>query len=145
MRRGIPGGEVPPIDQPIGTLVDTLVGVMSEGAQGLAGAPGATPAAVVVHEPRVAGSLNVHTVRQLLQSAQPAMEGCRVAGQATRLQSQLHVAPGGRITVAGPGPGNSGPPQAAQCCADAARQAVPAGWNPGPSGVVFFDVTLPAR
>ena len=56
---------------------------------------------------------------------------------------QIQVGPVGRVSVAGPAPGNTGPPEIAQCCADCFSAAVPQGWNPGQNGVVFFEVTLP--
>jgi serine/threonine-protein kinase len=111
------------------------------------GAPGApaAPAELQIYEPRIGGGLSPDAVRQVLVAARPSLESCRPQGQAAYVRAQIQVVRRGRITVAGPAPGNPGPADVAQCCADRFRQAVPQGWDPGSNGVIFFDVLLPAR
>jgi len=129
--------------EPLGQLVQTLVDVAEEAA-GMSGVqPPPTQPQSIQGQVRVAGDLDPTPIRQVLEASMPAMERCRLPGQAVQVRAQIRIVDPGRITMAAPAPGNPGPPAAAQCCADCFRQSVPAGFDPGSNGVVFLDVTLP--
>jgi serine/threonine-protein kinase len=148
-----PAREMPPAPQPAPVSPQPtdpfaqLGSAMADAfGQALGSPPPPTgPPRVQAYEPMVRGDLRTEAIRQVLDAAGPTMDVCRLPGQSAYVRAQIHILPVGRISVAGPAPGNPGPPSVAQCCADRFRAAVPQGWNPGSRGVVFFDVMLPAR
>ena len=106
-------------------------------------APGSSP--IEFGEPRIVGELDANEIVRVFELSRRGMARCRrnVPNQ-VRVQAHIHTSPG-RVTLARPAGDNMGPEDVARCCGNAFRSAVPSGWNPGSSGIIFFDVTLQAR
>jgi len=108
-------------------------------------APVAGSSPIEFGEPRIVGDLDANAIYQVFALAQPGMERCRrgVANQ-VQVQAHIHSSPG-RVTLVRPSASNTGPEDVARCCGNVFRSSVPSGWNPGNSGIIFFDVMLQAR
>jgi hypothetical protein len=134
----------PDVQDPLGTLITTVVGGVGEGMAGPTNdrqIQGNAATGVDLYEPQVIGQIDTAAIRQALVAAQPAMARCRRAGQFVRVRVQVHINLN-QVLIAAPATSNSGPQEIARCCADAFTESVPAGWSPGTSGMVFFDVSL---
>lgn len=96
----------------------------------------------------ITGPLDEAAINAALTSARSSMEMCR-RPQSAQIALEVHVTPpsfaDNRISMVRSLPADQEPDEVAQCCINAFRGGIPAGWNPGDNGIVTFEITLPQR
>jgi hypothetical protein len=96
----------------------------------------------------IEGDLNEQAIEAALSSTRSDMEMCR-RPQRAQLRLEAHVSPPGsgdsRLSQVRALPAEEEPGEVARCCIAAFRNGIPPGWNPGNSGRVTFEITLPER